>query len=97
MIRHCLMERRNRHKVLKRSDRFSILRVYRCIDIRIVDSETDIKCMAKYDYALKRKKKRDNNMHMVLLSEMDMTFQSQKKNWHKVRYHARLVVSLVVS
>ena len=43
----------------------SLFHVATDVDIRIINSET-IKCMAKYDYILKRKKKGNNSGHMEL-------------------------------
>ena len=51
-----------------------------------VATETGIKCMAKYDYILKRKKKGNNNGHWnyITLSETGMKLQRKKKNGHSV-------------
>ena len=63
----------------------ALLRVATDIDIRIMNSETDTRCMAKYYYILKRKKKGNDNGH----------HQAFRKNGHKVLYQARLIGSLV--
>ena len=49
------------------------------VDIRIINSETDIKCMAKYHYTLKRKKT-GNNIYQAVRNLYEI---SEEENKHK--------------
>ena len=58
----------------------SLLRVATDVDVRIMNSETGIRCMAKYYYILKKKKHGDNNGHrQAFRNRYDIS--KEEKQW----------------
>ena len=69
----------------------SLFHVDTDVDSRIINSKMGIKSMAKYDYILKRKKKR-NSIYILYMEHMELykavrngyeTSEKEEK-WHKV-------------
>ena len=64
----------------------SLLCVATDVDIRIINSDTGIRCMAKQYYILKRKKKGNNNgHHQALRNGYDISKEEDKMGIKYIR------------